>query len=407
MKTDKFNVIVIPFHDTKKWLREGYRTRDAHLAQHLSRNPNVDKVLVINRPVSLAEIVYRRSGWKTRGLERVESGENYCISKIDSSLYCLDTFLPDFFRVLFEKKNWWFSAFERQSIKKSIVDAVMKLRMNNVVVFLENPMATGVAQAVEHSLFVFDAIDNWKFHPQMASNRDRVNQNYEFLKQNADMIVTVSADLEKEFSSNGDVHWIPNAVDRSYFRSAINPNPEFNHVTVVYVGKIQDRVDFHLVEECVKSLPDVSFKFIGPVYSQKKAVELLDKKYANITFTGDIAYDKLPMALHDADVAIIPHRVDNFTNSMNPLKLYEYIAAGKPVVTTKVAGVHGVSKFVMMAENDQEFLRDLKTLVSQSSKNEINQSEVGESLNSSISWESRTDQLVGLIRERMQKKNYD
>ena len=65
------DIVMIPFHDCKKWLREGFRTRDAHLAEHFCQDPRVGKILVINRPTSLAEVLLKRTSWNTSTISDV------------------------------------------------------------------------------------------------------------------------------------------------------------------------------------------------------------------------------------------------------------------------------------------------------------------------------------------------
>ena len=60
------NVVMIPFHDYKKWKEEGFRTRDAHVCEHFSENGEVNKILVINRPTSLAEVMLKQKDWRTQ-----------------------------------------------------------------------------------------------------------------------------------------------------------------------------------------------------------------------------------------------------------------------------------------------------------------------------------------------------
>ena len=257
------NIIMVPFHDYKKWNKEGFRTRDAHVCEHFAKDSRINKVLVINRPTSLAESILKRSPWKTTGGEVEYKRKSSQLSKMGEHVWCLDIFLPDFFKVAIQKKMWWFTAFNYQKVTNAIQEAIDYLGMTEGTLLLQNPMAIGVAKNIKYNKFVFDAIDNWLYHPQMP-NKELIKENYEYVDKNADLIMTVSEALMKTFPNNPNIHWIPNGVDVDYFAKA-KKNFEEGRKVIGYVGKIQDRVDFELVEECLKKFPEEKFIFIGPI----------------------------------------------------------------------------------------------------------------------------------------------
>lgn len=393
------NIIMIPFHDYKKWINEGFRTRDAHLCEHFEQDNRVEKILVVNRPVSLAEIVLKRNSWKTSGGEVVFSKNNIQISKMSRKVWCIDIFLTDFFKVAIQKKTWWFTSFNYKKVTDAINNAVNMLGMKENVLLLQNPMAIGAVKNVNKSKFVFDAIDNWMFHPQMK-NKELIKSNYQYVKKNADIIFTVSEALAESFAGHSNVNWVANGVDKQFFSEAFKCNKNSKNIVVGYVGKIQERVDFELVEKCLEAFENVKFMFLGPAYSQKEKIETLKKKYNNIEFTGDIHYNKLPEYLKNIDITIIPHKVDEFTNSMNPLKLYEYLAAGKPVVSTKVAGSDDISDYVFIAENDDGFIMNLKEVVEKVNRCEFNAQEIADSIPFECTWNYRSNVMLDCIDEK-------
>ena len=394
------DLIIVPFHDCKKWISEGYRTRDAHLVQHICKSDKVGKVLVVNRPVSLAEAILKRISWKTPKTEILDSDGLYCLSKVKDKLYVVDSFLPDTVKVVKEKKAWWFSAFEDSRTINSIKRAIDYLDLEDPVILLQNPMAIGAVKYIDHSVFAFDAIDNWLFHPQMKTNHELVKRGYDYMQGNADVIFTVSKALKDFFSTNGNTHWIPNGVDSAFFRPARRPYDN-GPVTIGYMGKIQDRVDFELVEQCLQAYENIDFVFAGPVYAQKNYVKKLKKEYKNITFTGDVYYNNLPQVMRQFDLTLIPHKVDSFTSSMNPLKLYEYLAAGKPVITTKVAGVNNISPYVFVSDTNQDFIHNIEIVINELKSGNITPDLVAETVPENCSWEYKTNQILSIINSRL------
>ncbi len=392
------DLVIFPFQGAKKWASEGWRTRDAHLVEHFQKDPRIGKMLVVERPVSLAEIVVKRQDWRAPGTRAIAEESSRALSQLGDKTYCLDSKLPDFLRVAREKKAWWFSALENPKTIEAIKWAMAKLGIEKPVLLLQNPMSVAVVPHLGHSLLAFDAIDNWLHHPQMKSNHEQVVKSYEFIRECANVITTVSKALADDFSDahTKSVNWIPNGVDPDFFAPARHAY-EGGPITVGYMGKIQDRVDFDLVRRCLETYSDISFKFIGPAYSQQDVIDGLKRSYANISFTGDVRYENLPEALQEVDFALIPHKVDEFTASMNPLKLYEYLAAGKPVVSTSVAGVSDISDFVKVAGSPDTFVKFVGEVAAAVRVGCVNPAKVAASIPSECTWEHRAGQIVDCL----------
>ena len=393
------NIVMVPFHDYKKWLFEGFRTRDAHLCQHFEKNDAVEKILVVNRPTSKAEKILKKTDWKTPSDNVVYCKNNVQLSKMSRKVWCIDFYIPDFLKVACQKKMWWFTAFGYENVIREINNAIEYLDMKDSVLLLQNPMAIGTAKGVNKKLFVFDAIDNWLYHPQM-SNKTLIRENYAFADKNADLILTVSEALKNIFPSNENVHWIPNGVEVEYFSRAVKKEKPDDKPVIGYIGKIQDRVDFDLVEKCLCRYPNAQFEFLGPIYSQAKRIAQLEKKYSNISFKGDIHYSKLPDSMKHFDISIIPHKVDDFTSSMNPLKLYEYLAAGKMVVTTSVAGTENISSYVYSA-NDDAFVENIGKALSDIQNDSVHVQDIIESIPKECFWERRVTDILSLFIKQM------
>ncbi|MFE5307574.1 glycosyltransferase, partial [Isoptericola sp. NPDC056605] len=108
--------------------------------------------------------------------------------------------------------------------------------------------------------------------------------------------------------------------------------------TAVYVGTLHaDRLDVGLCEDTARALDGVgSLVLVGPVSLERPDVDRLRR--AGVVVLGARPFDAVPAYLQHADALVVPHVVDDFTDSLDPLKLYEYRAVGRPVVSTPVAG---------------------------------------------------------------------
>lgn len=394
----KIDLVIFPFHDYKKWIKEGFRTRDAHLFQHFSQIEDVNKILVVNRPVSLLELVLKRTNWYINDGVVVKKGKQYRLTKVGDNAYCLDILLFDTLKIVRERKLWWFSCFNYPFVIKVINQAIDFLQMKEPFLFVQNPMVIGAVPKIKYSCFAFDAIDNWMVHPQMKQISERVKENYNFVDYHANVITTVSKELLNIFPYNNNRHWISNGVDINYFKRAIGTYHK-SVMVIGYVGKIQERVDFGLVEKCLMHFPNYNFVFLGPVYAQGGIIKRLKKQYKNIKFLGDVHYNELPDKMKAIDITIIPHVVDKFTMSMNPLKLYEYLASGKPVVTTRVAGVDISSDYVFTANSYEDFISSIEIVSSMIMQDKINPTSVVSSLCSELTWDNKSMEIVKCLKE--------
>jgi len=183
---------------------------------------------------------------------------------------------------------------------------------------------------------VFDCCDDFAaFGPKRNTEIDRLQ--YKLAKK-ADLIWTTSHKLydywHKQFPNK--TYLIPNGADVQHFASSVGFSPEPNRpllagrsAIVGYCGAIASWFDFRLVIEVAERLPGLQFVLVGPVYSKSRYVWP-----DNVTLLGPKAYAELPLIMKQFDCCIIPFIVNDLTKATNPIKLFEYFAAGKPVVST-------------------------------------------------------------------------
>jgi glycosyltransferase involved in cell wall biosynthesis len=122
-----------------------------------------------------------------------------------------------------------------------------------------------------------------------------------------------------------------------------------------YVGWITERTDLALLEHIARERPNYHLLIAGPLDESQNMEKILSLK--NSTYLGVMPYEDVPGFLRTLDVCLIPHRDTAYSRSMSPLKLYQYLASGRPIVTTLVAGIERFSGLVSVANNYDEFLR--------------------------------------------------
>ena len=160
-QSSKINLVVIPFHDWKKCEHEGFRTRDAHFMEEFGKHPLVDKLLVINRPTSLAESLLLRKSWTVRNGTTLSSTTTFCLSQVREKTFTFDIRVPDFIQPLLLQRKWIPTAFGKQSVVKGVKNALDILGMEqDFSLFISAPLFVPLVKQLSPHIFAFDAQDN-------------------------------------------------------------------------------------------------------------------------------------------------------------------------------------------------------------------------------------------------------
>jgi UDP-galactopyranose mutase len=205
------------------------------------------------------------------------------------------------------------------------------------LVWLYTPMMDELAALAADDALVFDCMDElsaFAFAPPELAARERA------LLERARLVFAGGRSLyERRASSGPKVRLFPSGVEFEHFARArtIAPHPLFAGLTPPvcgYVGVIDERIDVAALEALAAR--DVQVVLVGPVVKIDPAI--LPRR-PNVHFTGQMPYAELPSLLAGFDVAIMPFARNEATTFISPTKTPEYLAAGKPVVSTPIADV--------------------------------------------------------------------
>jgi len=404
----KIDLIVFPMHDWIKCEKEGFRTRDAHLIKCFEKNKNIDKILVVDRPVTLPEMFLKKRFWRVRNGKVIKKRSSSFLTKVSEKIYVLDTFSYQVIQPLIYKRDWWDYIFRRSEIIKKINDAISFLNLENKVLFLWTPMSTGVIGKLGEQIVAFDTLDNWVKHPEMKDKRGWIKRGYEIIKDRADVIFANSKETQK-FMSNPKTNpiFIPNGVDKDFFQIKENKIPkDLKNIAkpiIGYAGKIAKRLDVNLVSFIAKELPNMSFVFIGQLLDKKWVDPLF--KFKNIYFLGDKHYKQLPYYLANFNVCIIPHNVWSFKSGENSIKLYEYLSAGKPTVSTNIPGVDIFKDNITVANNKEEFLAGIIYYLEKIKSDTGLSDRLKDIIKKEYTWEAKADFMMNRIIKYFYKIN--
>ena len=253
--------------------------------------------------------------------------------------------------------------FADSSLERQVLDAVGEIGLQRPLLWVND---AGYARFAVRTGWptLYDITDDWQLAPLAPRQLRRLVADEDLLLDRADAVVVCSPDLVRTRGRTRDVELIPNGVDVDLFRThrtrpaALPPGP-----VALYVGTLHaERVDVDLVVEVAESLPDVQVVLVGPDSLTAAATDRL-ARLANVHLLGPRPYDQIPAFWQHADVIIIPHQVNPFTERLDPIKAYECLAVGRPTVATPVAGFRDLGPPVVVADRSH-FVEAVTTALS-------------------------------------------
>ena len=201
--------------------------------------------------------------------------------------------------------------------------------------WLYTPVALDIVRTLAPDVMVYDVMDD------LASFKDAapelVVRQRQALRE-ADVVFAGGRSLHRSLIVQGrdDAHLFPSGVEPAHYATARDFEVTQERTVAGYVGVIDERLDLDLIRELAERLPEWEIRLVGP--HAKIAEEDLPRA-ANIVYTGPRPYDELPEVMAGFDVALMPFALNEATRSISPTKTLEYLAAGLPVVSTRIADV--------------------------------------------------------------------
>jgi len=210
-----------------------------------------------------------------------------------------------------------------------------------------------MAGRLGEALCVYYCIDDYAAHPGVDA--ELIGQRDEQLTRSADLVfVAPPALVDAKRRSNPQTFFSPHGVDVELFGRAARadtPVPEaasaLAHPVVGYFGSLHDWIDLELIEWLAKSRPQWSFLLVGHAAADVAALRAL----GNVHLVGPKPYQTLPGWAKAFDVAIIPYRLNRQVANANPLKLREYLATGKPIVSVRNPEIAKFAEWVRIADD--------------------------------------------------------
>jgi glycosyltransferase involved in cell wall biosynthesis len=222
-----------------------------------------------------------------------------------------------------------------------------------------------------------------------------------YLLSEADIVFTGGKSLyEAKKKVHSNVYCFPSSVEHAHFRKALNgiPVPEdvarLKGPIIGYYGVIDERIDLQLLDQVALACPDASFAMIGPL-AKITSDELPQRK--NIHYIGMRPYEQLPNYLKGFDIAMMPFAMNDSTKFISPTKTLEYMAAGKPIISTPVHDVvRDYKNHINIVHDADEFCNAKEAIMLQVESKSYNHEKYNDILHST-SWDDTVKSMEKLI----------
>ncbi|HEU4722264.1 MAG TPA: glycosyltransferase [Gemmatimonadaceae bacterium] len=264
--------------------------------------------------------------------------------------------------------------------------------------------APAMVGAFDERAVVYDCMDElskFRFAPRELVDRER------HLMAQADVVFAGGYKLSQSKAKyHHNVHFFGCGVDVAHFATARSADvavpreiASLARPVVGYYGVIDERIDYDLLRTLATTLPDVELVMVGPVVKVDPA-EL--PQAANIHWLGQRQYAELPAHVKGFDVCLMPFALNEATEYINPTKTLEYMAAGKPIVSTAVSDVvHNFTPVVTVASTHEEFGAAVRAAIQRPNGEMIAR---GLEQARANSWESIVSRMERIIRDAIRTR---
>lgn len=269
------------------------------------------------------------------------------------------------------------------------------------VVYFSAPAHVDLVRQYNPSLVVFDSVD------EPSDEFEAWRPYYQRAVVSSDLVFTTSEKLyQLALSLNANTHLVPNGCDYAYFSQASTrslPIPDdmagISGPIIGYIGVIATWLDLHLIDRLAASYPNYNLVMVGPLYNLNEV-----PRRPNIHWLGFKPYEQLASYAQLFDVGIIPFKNSSMTEAVNPIKMWEYMGAGLPVVTTAIPEARKYQDVVLYSDNEDIFIQNIYNALHNDSpeqrQNRIN-------LAAANSWQARARQIIDIIDNKLAEMGHN
>jgi teichuronic acid biosynthesis glycosyltransferase TuaH len=235
--------------------------------------------------------------------------------------------------------------------------------MERPAVITANPMIAGLCRFDWAGPVTFYATDDWLAYTPYRQWWPVYEESFRRVRAERRRVCAVTPAALERVDPSGESLVLPNGLDPEEWQGSPAAPPawslEVDRPLLLYVGSLETRVDVPALAKLASELPDATIALVGPLLDPTHFEPL--RALANVQFHEPVGREQVTSLIRQADVGLIPHVDSPLTRAMSPLKLYEYLAGGLPVVSADLSPVRGVSDRVTLVEVGGDYATGVRT----------------------------------------------
>lgn len=281
---------------------------------------------------------------------------------------------------------------------QNIIDKIVP-NSESVISWIYRPEQVFCLGLAKEKFAVYECYDEYSLSHIDGTVIPGAEEKEERLIKKVDLVFTTAHSLfESRKGKHPNVHYAPNGVDFALFNK-INSNKlgiasdlkKMPSPRIGYIGNLSGRIDFRLLEKIAKYNASWSLILVGPFEQEVKDSMITLMRQPNVHYLGYKPYREMPEYLKGFDVCILPFKKHTWNEYSNPLKLWQYLAAGKPVVSSRIKEMEQYKKLIYLAENADEFSKLIKLVTFSDNSERVAK---GIKLAREHSWENLTRKMA-------------
>lgn len=250
------------------------------------------------------------------------------------------------------------SATQLQQLKDGLRKLWLDAGIGSAVSVIQHPFWLELGGAFPAARTVYDCMDH---HAGFSNTATEHNAFEQLLLKRSDL-TTVTSEYLGDFAQPlaRKIEMIRNAADFTHFNQSlqvVHSNRRNRRATIGYYGAIAEWFDTELLSTLARRLPGCDFLLIG---DDTAGVARALRRHSNIRMLGERPYRDLPQWLAEFDICLIPFRINELTLATNPVKVYEYLSAGKPVVSSDLPELRQLGDLVYRARGPEAFVSAIR-----------------------------------------------
>jgi hypothetical protein len=275
---------------------------------------------------------------------------------------------------------------------------IRKLNLKKIIFFPSTPLAALFVDNIRKDLVCFDLIDEYRGYNPFNLDLNSSNLEKDLIR-NSDIILCTAIKLyERTRNIHNNVHLIPNAVDIKKYENIFPVKTNNERPVIGFIGYLEPIIwDLELLEYTIRKLKNYEFVFVG-LYN-KDAEKF--KKYSNVNMTGRISFHNLINNLKKFDVCLIPFNKNELIECINPVKMYEYLATGKPIVSTELPEPARYNDVIYIAKDKEEFVEKIEFALQEKDENLVKKRI---QIAKENTWDKRVEEILNIIQRFLDKR---